>query len=145
MTEEKQHINIFERIYHDKLERFYVRAQRKYQALFNSEGGKRIQERMALEVELRKEADECRDLFKDSRYPGQAKFLNHIESEMTRILRQINAHDKTREGMVLDSARLAYGLELIDQIRNRPLEVIDTLEKLEEELKKRKEGGSGYA
>lgn len=136
--------SIFDQINHARLKVFFNRAEKIYRDILNLPENKRIQAKIEHRAKLMQDAEECKELFRDGRYAGRKRYLEELREDMMRMFLKINEEDKTRESMVLDSARLAYGISLIDSIQNEPMKVIERLEQLEKEIEEEQKRGHGY-
>lgn len=144
MVEDKkvEYKNIFDRMYNEHLDRYYQIAKKKYEYL--RQHSQRVEKRLEQDKELRAEAKECQLQLTDPHYPGQQAFLNRLVNKMQAALKKINAHAATRESLSIESARLGFAIETIEELRDRPIKIIECLNNLETEIERRQKGRNMY-
>jgi predicted CopG family antitoxin len=78
-------------------------------------------------AELKADAGECEQYFKDERYIRGKKFMDGLRAGFSSVLERLSANGAFNQ---IEIARIGAKIELLDQIRNRPADLIKELERV---------------
>ena len=86
------------------------------------------------EQKTRDDAEECKALLGDDKYPGMQRYLNTLLEKMNNSMARVHCTSQAREELLFEAARLGYGISLIKDLQARPMVLLEQLKRMENRL-----------